>query len=304
MGRTNSCTFRRQKRSLPWWPRFFRTTPAARRNRYSAGSVTARSPSAWPGLTRPSICHHPVPRGWPGDSPGQERAGARRSGKRMPMDLQFIYVIALAVLALLGGLLAARLLRQSRTAEDAAKESAEHSRVVQTDMTTLRLAKLDVERRLALEEQKSARIPELEKALTAAAGRIDQSRQAKAAVDSELAVARESVARLEAAGADAASRQAAAERARDDLAAQAEVMREHMNEMERTIAGRSEAAQQQEQAAGELRQRLSAAEAARDQALARIDSAVQAKAEAEATLARAASQIQEKTQRIESLQEE
>ncbi len=213
------------------------------------------------------------------------------------MDLQFIYVIALAVLALLGGLLAARLLRQSRTAEDAAKESAEHSRQVQTDMTTLRLAKLDVERRLALEEQKSARIPELEKALTAAAGHIDQSRQAKTAVDKELAVARESITRLESAATEAKGHQTAAERSRDDLAAQAEVLREHMNEMERTIAGRSGAATQQEQATGELRQRLSAAEAARDQALARIDSAVQAKAGAEATLARAASQIQEKSQR-------
>ncbi len=220
------------------------------------------------------------------------------------MDLQFIYVIALAVLALLGGLLAARLLRQSRTAEDAAKESAEHSRQVQTDMTTLRLAKLDVERRLALEEQKSARIPELEKALTAAAGHIDQSRQAKTAVDKELAVARESITRLESAATEAKGHQTAAERSRDDLAAQAEVLREHMNEMERTIAGRSGAATQQEQATGELRQRLSAAEAARDQALARIDSAVQAKAGAEATLARAASQIQEKTQRIESLEAE
>jgi DNA recombination protein RmuC len=220
------------------------------------------------------------------------------------MDLQFIYVIALAVLALLGGLLAARLLRQSRTTEEASKETAEHSRQVQNDLTTLRVAKLEVERRLAVEEQKSARIPELEKALTAAAGRIDQSRQAKIAVDSELAVARESITRLEAAATEAKGHQATAERSRDDLAAQADVLREHMNEMERTIAGRSEAATQQEQAAGDLRQRLSAAETARDQALARIDSAVQAKAGAEATLARAASQIQEKTQRIESLENE
>ncbi len=220
------------------------------------------------------------------------------------MQLEFIYIAALAVLALLGGLLAARLLRQSRVSELAARESADHTRQVTNDITALRVAKLEVERRLAVEEQKTQRIPELEKALTAAAGRIDQLRQAKAAVDSELAVARESVARLEAARADAASRQAAAERSRDDLAAQAEVLREHMNELERTIAGRSEAAQQHEQAAGELRQRLSAAEAARDQAMARIDSAVQAKAGAEATLARAASQIQEKTQRIESLEEE
>ena len=220
------------------------------------------------------------------------------------MDLQFIYVTALAVLALLGGLLAARLLRQSRTAEQSAKDTAEHSQQVQNDLTTLRVAKLEVERRLAVEEQKSARIPELEKALTAAAGHIDQSRQAKAAVDKELAVARESITRLEASATEAKGHQTAAERSRDDLAAQAEVLREHMNEMERTIAGRSEAATQQEQAAGDLRQRLSAAETARDQALARIDSAVQAKAGAEATLARAASQIQEKTQRIESLEAE
>lgn len=220
------------------------------------------------------------------------------------MQLQVYYIAALAVLALLGGLLAARLLRQSRAAEQAVRESAEHSQQAESDIGTLRVAKLEVERRLAVEEQKTARIPELEKALTAAAGRIDQSRQAKAAVDSELAVARESIARLEAAASEARERLASAERGRDDLAAQADALREHMNEMERAVAGRSEAAQQNEQVALDLRQRLATAEAARDQALARIDSAVQAKAGAEATLARAASQIQEKAQRVEALEEE
>ncbi|HEY2419186.1 MAG TPA: hypothetical protein VGH84_14775, partial [Steroidobacteraceae bacterium] len=116
---------------------------------------------------------------------------------------------------MLGGLLAARLLRQSRAAERAVRESTEHSQQAESDIGTLRVAKLEIERRLAVEEQKTARIPELEKALTAAAGRIDQSRQAKAAVDSELAVAREAIARLEAAGTEARDRLAAAERNRD-----------------------------------------------------------------------------------------
>ncbi len=220
------------------------------------------------------------------------------------MELQFYYIAALAVLALLGGLLAARLLRQSRAAERSAKESAEHSQQAEADIATMRVAKLEVERRLAVEEQKTARIPELEKALTAAAGRIDQMRQAKTAVDSELAVARESITRLEAAIEDSRNRLSTAERNRDDLAAQADLLREHMNEMERAMAGRSEAVQQGEQALSDLRQRLAATEAARDQAISRIDSAVQAKAGAEATLARAASQIQEKSQRVESLEEE
>ena len=220
------------------------------------------------------------------------------------MELQFYYIAALAVLALLGGLLAARLLRQSRAAERSAKESAEHSQQAEADIATMRVAKLEVERRLAVEEQKTARIPELEKALTAAAGRIDQMRQAKTAVDSELAVARESITRLEAAIEDSRNRLTTAERNRDDLAAQADLLREHMNETERAMAGRSEAAQQSEQALSDLRQRLAATEAARDQAVSRIDSAVQAKAGAEATLARAASQIQEKSQRVESLEEE
>jgi DNA recombination protein RmuC len=220
------------------------------------------------------------------------------------MELQFYYIAALAILALLGGLLAARLLRQSRAAERSAKESSEHSQQAEADIATMRVAKLEIERRLAVEEQKTARIPELEKALTAAAGRIDQSRQAKTAVDSELAVARESVTRLEAAIDDSRNRLTTAERNRDDLAAQADLLREHMNEMERAMAGRSEAVQQSEQALSDLRQRLAATEAARDQAVSRIDSAVQAKAGAEATLARAASQIQEKSQRVESLEEE
>ncbi len=238
------------------------------------------------------------------------------------MQLQVAYIVILAFLALLGGLLAARLLRQSRLAEASARESAEHVQQAESDIGALRVAKLEIERRLAIEEQKSARIPELEKALTAAAGRIDQSRQARAAADSELAVARESITRLEQSLSDHRERLAGAERNRDELAIQAEALRDHMNQMEQMLATRSEAAAQNEQAAADLRQRLAAmeagqeqaladlrqrltsVEAARDQALARIDSAVQAKAGAEATLARAASQIQEKSDRVQALEEE
>ena len=106
---------------------------------------------------------------------------------RVPMEL--VYIVALAILALLGGLLAARLLRQSRIAENSAKESNEHAQQAEADINSLRMAKLEVEQRLAIEEQKSARIPEFEKALTAAAGRIEQSRQARVAAESETAVA-------------------------------------------------------------------------------------------------------------------
>ena len=218
--------------------------------------------------------------------------------------MELVYIVALAILALLGGLLAARLLRQSRIAENSAKESNEHAQQAEADINSLRMAKLEVERRLAIEEQKSARIPEFEKALTAAAGRIEQSRQARVAAESETAVAHESVLRLEAGLADAKEHLAAAERARADLREQIDAFRDHTNQMEQSLAGKAEAVAQNEQVLAELRQRLTAAETARDQASLRIDSALQAKVGAETTLARAAAQIQAATQRVTTLEQE
>ncbi len=218
--------------------------------------------------------------------------------------MELVYIVVLAVLALLGGLLAARLLRQSRTAEIAAKESREHAQQAESDIQGLRMAKLEVERRLASEEQKAARIPEFEKALTAAAGRIEQSRQARVAAESETAVAHESVLRLETGLADAKEHLAAAERARADLRAQMDALKDQMGQMEQSLAAKAEVVAQNEQATAELRQRLTAAETARDQITTRIDSALQAKVGAETTLARAAAQIQAATQRVTALEQE
>src|ERR1700690_842512 len=209
--------------------------------------------------------------------------------------MELAYIVALAILAILGGLLAARLLRQSQLAENSAKESSEHAQQAEADINSLRMAKLEVERRLALEEQKSARIPEFEKALTAAAGRIDQSRQARVAAESETAVAHEAVLRLEASLGDAKEHLAAAERARADLRLQVDELRDQTGQMEQSLAAKAEVVAQNEHGLAELRQRLSAAEAARDQAASRVDSALQAKVGAATTLARAAAQIQAAT---------
>jgi DNA recombination protein RmuC len=214
------------------------------------------------------------------------------------------YVIALALLALLAGLLAARLQHQSRRAEAIAKEASEHARQAEGDINSLRMAKHEMERRFAAEEQKAARIPELEKALTAAAGRIDKSHQARMAAESETAVAQEAVTRLEAALADGKGRLAAAEQGRAEMLAQIDILKDQIGQMEQSQAAKAEAVAQNEQAAAELRQRLGAAEAARDQAGARVESATQAKTGLEATLARVAVQIQEKTQRADALEEE
>ncbi len=218
--------------------------------------------------------------------------------------MEIAYIVALAILALLGGLLAARLLRQSKLAETSARESNDHVQQAEADLNSLRIAKLDVERRLSVEEQKAARIPEFEKALTAAAGRIEQSRQARVTAESETAVAHESVLRLESGLADAKEHLAAAERAGADLRAQVDELRDQMGQMEQSLAARAEVVAQNEHVVEELRQRLTAAEAARDQVVGRVDTALQAKVGAETTLARAVAQIQAATQRATALEQE
>ena len=214
------------------------------------------------------------------------------------------YVIALALLALLAGLLAARLQHQSRRAEAIAKEASEHARQAEGDINSLRMAKHEMERRFAAEEQKAVRIPELETALTAAAARIDKSHQARVAAESETAVAHEAVTRLEAALADGKGRLAAGEQARAEMLAQIDILKGQIGQMEQSQAAKAEAVAQNEQAAAELRQRLGAAEAARDQAGASVESATEGRTGLEATLARAVAQIQEKTQRADVLEEE
>ncbi len=214
------------------------------------------------------------------------------------------YVIALALLALLAGLLAARLQHQSRRAEAIAKEASEHARQAEGDINSLRMAKHEMERRFAAEEQKATRIPELEKALEVAAGRIDKSHQARMAAESQTAVAQEAVTRLEAALADGKGRLTAAEQGRAEMLAQIDILKDQIGQMEQFQGAKAETVAQNEQAAAELRQRLGAAEAARDQAGARAESATQAKTELEATLARVAAQIQEKTHRADALEEE
>ncbi len=218
--------------------------------------------------------------------------------------MESYYVVALALLALLAGLLAARLQRQARLAAATAKEASEHAQQAEGDVTSIRMAKLEMERRLAVEEQKTARIPELEKALTAASGRIDKSHQARMAAESETAVAHEAVTRLEAGLADAKARQADADRTRAELRAQIDILKDQIGQMEQSQAAKAEAVTQNEQTAAELRQRLAAMETARDQANARVESATQAKTGIEATLARGAAQLQEKSQRVEALEEE
>ena len=218
--------------------------------------------------------------------------------------MQPYYAVALALLALLAGLLAAGLHRQSRQAVKIARDASDHAQQAENHIGTLRMAKIETERRLAVEEQKTARIPELEKALTAAAGRIEKSHQARVAAESETAVAHEAVTRLEAGLADAKERLAEAERTRGEMLAQIGILKDQIGQIELAQAAKAEAVAQNEQAAVELRQRLSAAEAARDQAAARIDSVVQVKNGLEATLARAAAQIQEKTERVVAAEEE
>jgi DNA recombination protein RmuC len=218
--------------------------------------------------------------------------------------MQLFYIVALALLALLAGLLAARLHRQTRQAVTTAEEAGDHARQAETDISTLRMAKFEIERRLAVEEQKAARIPELETALTAAAGRIDQSRLAKVAAESEMAVAREATIRLEAALAEAKEREATADRTRSELRAQIDILKDQIGQMEHSSAGKAEMVAQHEQVTDELRQRLGAVESARNESAARLDSAVQARTGLEANLAIATAQVQDKSQRVEALEEE
>jgi DNA recombination protein RmuC len=205
---------------------------------------------------------------------------------------------------LLVALIATRSRRRAKAAATSMHEALERAQQAESDIAQLRLAKFEMERRLGIEEQKSARIPDMEKALTAAAARIDASRQATVAAESATAVSNEAVKRLEDSLKEASQRLLAAERTQNDLQGRVDALRDEKAQMEQVLTAKAEAADHVEMVAAELRQRLAAAEQARDLAAAHVEEAAREKADLEGHLSAAEAQLTEKMQRIEALAEE
>ena len=106
------------------------------------------------------------------------------------MDLLSIS-LAIVVAALLTALLAILVARRSRG--DGAAAIAE----LQIEISSLRQGKSDLERDLAVEQERAGRIPEFEQALANAECATKEVVAAKAAVEAGLAASQEAVKRLE-----------------------------------------------------------------------------------------------------------
>src|SRR6202023_1655372 len=102
------------------------------------------------------------------------------------------YIVALVIAAsVLTALLVALVMRRSMTIATA--------RLRENDVEPLREVNIELERRLLLEQQKAARVAELEPALAERVREVGSLSEAKAAAEGQLATAAEALRRVEAA---------------------------------------------------------------------------------------------------------
>jgi len=102
------------------------------------------------------------------------------------------YIVALVIAAsVLTALVVALVMRRSMTIATA--------RLHENDVEPLRAVNVELERRLLLEQQKAARVAELEPALAERVREVGSLSEAKAAAEGHLAAAAEALRRVEAA---------------------------------------------------------------------------------------------------------
>jgi hypothetical protein len=129
--------------------------------------------------------------------------------------MQPAYAVLIAVAAaVIAAVLVGLFVRRRSAAWLATGSSDERLLKLEADLLVARDAKADVERRLAVEEERSSRIAALERTLAERAGQAESLTRTKAIVEAQLATSTEGLARVEAALEEVRTRLAVAERSR------------------------------------------------------------------------------------------
>jgi DNA recombination protein RmuC len=172
---------------------------------------------------------------------------------------------------------------------------------LEIEVSALREAKASLERRLAVEEQRSLRLPALEEALNDRTNVADSLREAKTSVELELAKATEALSQIKEMRDHGVVLAEAAEVRRREAAQRFDVLRDEKAKLDETLAAKNEAILQAESTIRDLRQRLVATEDSRNEAVVRLDTMKQEKADQEKIAAEKTAYLDEKTNALEKM---
>lgn len=216
------------------------------------------------------------------------------------MEPIHIVLVAVAVAVSVAAILVL-LVRRALSRAGSPRDVDERIQQLGADVFALRDAKADLERRLAVEEQKALRVPELERIAEARSQQIDALREGKAAAERELAASGEALAQARKSLSQMEARAAALA---DDIEAAGErheMLRQEKSRLDESLAAKAETIAGMDAAARELRQRLEAAENARDDGLSRNDRLKEEKALLETQVAEKAAFLEEKAAAVDAL---
>jgi DNA recombination protein RmuC len=171
--------------------------------------------------------------------------------------MQPAYVVAIAVIAAVtAAILVALLVRRGSTIQPGSAETNERLTALEGDLLAARDAKADLERRLAVEEEKSSRIFGLEQALKQKTEQAETLGRAKADAETQLAAHKEGLTRVEAILKEARDRLAETERSREEIRQQLNTLKDEKGRLDEALAAKTEAVSRIEKASQELNGRL------------------------------------------------
>ena len=213
--------------------------------------------------------------------------------------MQPVYFVLLAIFALVViSLLAILIRRQTSTADGAAEERLRQSEAA---TTALREEKSELQRRVAVEEQKSVRLAEVESLLGEQKKLTDVLSNARNTAEKQLATASEALSHIESSLAETRIRLASTEQARDEHLSRLDILKSEKSKIDEMLAVKTEAAARIEIAMGELRVRLLALEQIKEQTLARVETVTSEKSELESVVAQHAATLLGKSEVIDKL---
>ena len=208
----------------------------------------------------------------------------------MPINTSTIVLgaicLALVMIILVLIFTRARLSGQSTSAAASAQAAA-----LAAELQAIREAKSSVERQLAVETERSSRIPGLESGLSEKIAQFDLLVQQKASAESRLAANTEALSRVEVVVQDLNERLKLAEQLRDDLRTQLDSSRAEKSSLDESLAAKTEAVSRLEVALAELRKRLQEAEQSGAQLSSRVEVLVQERGDLEGKIAEKSAQL-------------
>lgn len=211
--------------------------------------------------------------------------------------MQPAYVVLVAIAAaVIAAVLVAVFVRRGAIAWPGAGDGNEGLVNLEADLAAAREAKAEVERRLAVEEERSSRIPTLEHALAERTDQAETLVRAKATVEAQLATSTEGLVRVEATLEDVRTRLAHAEQSRDEIRGQLDKSKDEKSRIDETLAARVEAVGQMETVILDLRTRLETSGNSCTQLNVRIDALSHEKGELESQLAEKSALLSAKTE--------